>query len=119
MPWNGAGLSKWKKGGQIGILRANQDKLLGEGTMVVIGMYIYHMVKIFIIMTSTLLIHFLCCGICLGNPKWVSNERIDDEKDYIQLKDLLDFIQASKRKNCTPTELVNTMLETMELSKQW
>ena len=51
-----------------------------------------------------------CCGICRGNPKWVSNERIDDEKDYIQLKDLLDFIQASKRKNCTPTELVNAML---------
>jgi hypothetical protein len=29
-----------------------------------------------------------------GNPKWVSNERIDDEKDFIQLKDLFGFIQA-------------------------
>ena len=68
-------------------------------------------------MTSTLLIHFLCCGICLGNPKWVSNERIDDEKDYIQLKDLLDFIQASERKNRTTlTELVNAILEKDYLS---
>ena len=31
MPWNGAGLSKWKKGGQIGILRANQDKFIRRG----------------------------------------------------------------------------------------
>jgi hypothetical protein len=29
-----------------------------------------------------------------GNPKWVSNERIDDEKDFIQLKDLFGFTQV-------------------------
>jgi hypothetical protein len=33
-------------------------------------------------------------GYAWGNPKWVSNERIDDEKCFIQLKDLFGFIQA-------------------------
>jgi hypothetical protein len=32
-------------------------------------------------------------GYAWGNPKWVSNERIDDEKYFIQLKDLFGFIQ--------------------------